>query len=128
MGRSTSATLETVIRDVSRRCGIDLADVDALEMDQEVHYSWTQGTGRDTFRTGHRMSTLRTVDVTACIDQRPISGCQWLVMLLCFLIVLVDGFDTAMAGYIAPALVDDLGVPRTALGPVLSAALLVGTA
>jgi len=69
------------------------------------------------------MSTPRTVDVTACIDQRPISGCQWLVMLLCFLIVLVDGFDTAMAGYIAPALVDDLGVPRTALGPVLSAAL-----
>lgn len=40
-------TLETAINDVSTRCGLDLAEVDASEMDQPINYSWTQGSGRD---------------------------------------------------------------------------------
>ncbi|AMK19326.1 phage tail protein [Sphingobium sp. MI1205] len=40
-------TLEAVIMDVSERCGLDLADVDASELTQRVNYSWTQGSGRD---------------------------------------------------------------------------------
>ena len=39
------------------------------------------------------------------------------------LIVLLDGFDTAAIGYIAPSLITEWGVARPALAPVLSAAL-----
>jgi len=38
-------------------------------------------------------------------------------------VVLLDGFDTAAIGYIAPSLVSEWGIERSALGPVLSAAL-----
>jgi len=30
------------------------------------------------------------------------SGFQWLIFAMCFVIVLLDGFDTAAIGYIAP--------------------------
>ncbi|MBE7199408.1 MAG: MFS transporter, partial [Parafilimonas terrae] len=63
------------------------------------------------------------VDVPALIDSRPIGGVQILTFLLCFLIVLLDGFDTAAIGYIAPSLITEWGVSRPALAPVLSAAL-----
>ncbi|QOD84951.1 MFS transporter [Chromobacterium haemolyticum] len=62
------------------------------------------------------------LDVQTIIDER-FSPCQRLLLALCFLVVAVDGFDTAAVGYIAPALVQEWGVPRAALGPVLSAAL-----
>jgi AAHS family 4-hydroxybenzoate transporter-like MFS transporter len=48
---------------------------------------------------------------------------QWLIFGLCFVIVLLDGFDTAAIGFIAPSLIKDWGVTRPALAPVLSAAL-----
>ncbi|MDN0085475.1 aromatic acid/H+ symport family MFS transporter [Crenobacter sp. SG2305] len=43
--------------------------------------------------------------------------------MLCFLIVAADGFDTAAVGFIAPSLVQEWGVAKSALGPVMSAAL-----
>lgn len=63
------------------------------------------------------------VDVQALIDSRPFTGYQWIILALCFLIVAIDGFDTAAIGYIAPALVQDWGIQKSALGPVMSAAL-----
>lgn len=69
------------------------------------------------------MNTTRTIDVPAYINAQRFSGYQWLVLVLCFLIVAVDGFDTAAIGYIAPSLVQEWGIQRSELGPVLSAAL-----
>ncbi|QRQ84255.1 MFS transporter [Cupriavidus oxalaticus] len=63
------------------------------------------------------------VDVQTLIDNRPISRYQWLILVLCFLIVAIDGFDTAAIGYVAPALVQDWGIDKATLGPVMSAAL-----
>ncbi|TXI86997.1 MAG: MFS transporter, partial [Cupriavidus sp.] len=63
------------------------------------------------------------VDVQALIDSQPFTPYQWLILCLCFLIVAVDGFDTAAIGYIAPALVQEWGIQKSELGPVLSAAL-----
>ncbi|WP_250862540.1 MFS transporter, partial [Caballeronia sp. INML3] len=42
---------------------------------------------------------------------------------MCFVIVLLDGFDTAAIGFIAPSLVSEWQISRPALAPVLSAAL-----
>lgn len=41
-----------------------------------------------------------------------------------FLVLAIDGFDTAAMGYIAPTLSADWGIKKQDLGPVLSAALL----
>lgn len=65
----------------------------------------------------------RAVDVQRLIDDHPLSGWQWVVFALCFFVVLLDGFDTAAIGYIAPSLIKDWGVTKPMLAPVLSAAL-----
>ncbi len=64
-----------------------------------------------------------SVNVQQLLNESAISSYQWAVYALCFFIVLLDGFDTAMIGYIAPSLVQEWGVSKAALGPVLSAAL-----
>lgn len=63
------------------------------------------------------------VDIKTLIDSQPFSPYQWLILVLCFLIVAVDGFDTAAMGYVAPALVQAWGIQKASLGPVMSAAL-----
>ena len=47
------------------------------------------------------------LDVQALINDKPLSTYQWRVVLLCFLIVFLDGLDTAAMGFIAPALSQD---------------------
>jgi AAHS family 4-hydroxybenzoate transporter-like MFS transporter len=65
-----------------------------------------------------------SLDIQAFLDGRRFSGYQWLVFGLCFSIVLLDGFDTAAIGYLAPSLMAEWGVTKPQLGPVLSAALI----
>lgn len=69
------------------------------------------------------MQADRAIDVQTFLNEHPFSAFQWLVFALCFFIVLLDGFDTAAIGYIAPSLIAEWGVERPALAPVLSAAL-----
>jgi MFS transporter, AAHS family, 4-hydroxybenzoate transporter len=69
------------------------------------------------------MPPSRSIDVQDFLNEHPFSGYQWLIFGLCFWIVLLDGFDTAAIGYIAPSLITEWGVERPALAPVLSAAL-----
>lgn len=56
------------------------------------------------------MNQTNIVDVKAWIDARPISRFQWHVLLLCFLIIMLDGYDAAVMGFIAPALIEDWGI------------------
>jgi AAHS family 4-hydroxybenzoate transporter-like MFS transporter len=63
------------------------------------------------------------VDVQTFLNENRFSGYQWLIFGLCFIIVLLDGFDTAAIGFIAPSLIKEWGVAKPALAPVLSAAL-----
>ncbi|MEG5263527.1 MFS transporter [Pseudomonas sp. JDS28PS106] len=65
-----------------------------------------------------------TLDVQTFINSQPLSSYQWRVVALCFLIVFLDGLDTAAMGFIAPALSQDWGIDRASLGPVMSAALI----
>lgn len=64
------------------------------------------------------------LDVQSLINSSPISRYQWRVVILCFLIVFLDGLDTAAMGFIAPALSQEWGIERASLGPVMSAALI----
>ena len=45
--------------------------------------------------------TSRAVDVQAFIDAQPVSGQQKRLLFLCFLVIAIDGFDTAIVGFIA---------------------------
>lgn len=49
------------------------------------------------------------LDVQSFINAQPLSRYQWRVVILCFLIVFLDGLDTAAMGFIAPALSQDWG-------------------
>jgi hypothetical protein len=69
------------------------------------------------------MQQAQGIDVQSFLNEHPFSGFQWLIFAMCFFIVLLDGFDTAAIGYIAPSLLQEWGVARPALAPVLSAAL-----
>ncbi|CAM3928720.1 4-hydroxybenzoate transporter PcaK [Pseudomonas reidholzensis] len=64
------------------------------------------------------------LDVQSFINEQPLSRFQWRVVILCFLIVFLDGLDTAAMGFIAPALSQEWGIDRASLGPVMSAALI----
>ncbi len=63
------------------------------------------------------------INVAGFIDDRPISGLQWRILALCFLIVLLDGWDTAAIGFVAPSIMSEWGLAKTLFGPVLSAAM-----
>jgi AAHS family 4-hydroxybenzoate transporter-like MFS transporter len=53
-----------------------------------------------------------------------ISVLQYWLVLLCFLVVLLDGLDTLATGFVAPSLAREFGVAHAALGPFLSMALI----
>ncbi|MET0889644.1 MAG: MFS transporter [Stenotrophomonas maltophilia] len=63
------------------------------------------------------------LDVQDFINRHPFSPYQWLIFALCFTVVLLDGFDTAAIGFIAPSLIKEWGIAKPDLAPVLSAAL-----
>jgi MFS transporter, AAHS family, 4-hydroxybenzoate transporter len=69
------------------------------------------------------MNPDRRVNVQTFLNEHRFSVFQWTVFALCFFIVLLDGFDTAAIGYIAPSLIKEWAVTRSALAPLLSAAL-----
>ena len=64
------------------------------------------------------------VDIQQVIDDSSYSWFHWLLIVLGFLVLAIDGFDTAAMGYIAPTLSAEWGIHKQDLGPVLSAALL----
>jgi AAHS family 4-hydroxybenzoate transporter-like MFS transporter len=70
------------------------------------------------------MKPVDSVDIKAFIDARKMSPYQWLVLGLCFLIVTMDGLDTAVMGFVAPVIMHDWNVSRAAFGPVMSAAMV----
>jgi len=64
-----------------------------------------------------------TARISEIIDSAKISPYQILILTLCFLIVLLDGFDTAIIGYIAPALREEWGLLPAQLSPAFGAGL-----
>lgn len=68
------------------------------------------------------MNTAQALDVRAHINGRKMSGYQWLLLVLCFLIVATDGMDVAIMGFLAPDITREWGISRAAFGAVMSAA------
>lgn len=65
----------------------------------------------------------RLLDVQEVINAHPLSSFQKRVIFLCFLVVAIDGFDTAAIGFIAPALKAQWGATPAELAPLFAAGL-----
>ena len=70
------------------------------------------------------MSASTQVDVQKLIDSGRFSGYQFLVAFFCFIIIAIDGFDTAIIGFIAPSLRTDWGLTPQQLAPLMAAGLV----
>lgn len=63
------------------------------------------------------------MEVQQFIDAQPLSRTQKLIIALCFLVVAIDGFDTAAVGFIAPALKEAWQLDPEHLMPLFGAGL-----
>ena len=78
---------------------------------------------KTTERLPSEAGSHRVVDIQAFIDARPVSPLQKQLLFLCFVVIAIDGFDTAIIGFIAPAVRAEWGLAVTQLGPLFAAGL-----
>jgi MFS transporter, AAHS family, 4-hydroxybenzoate transporter len=69
------------------------------------------------------MQAHRSINVTEFIDSHRLAPFQILIVVLCFLIVAIDGFDTAAIGFIAPAIRAEWSLTPGQLAPLFGAGL-----
>ena len=72
----------------------------------------------------------KTVEVTGVIDESRFGPYQLLVVALCALCLVMDGFDVQAMGYVAPVVIREWGIAKETLSPVFGAGLfgmLVGS-
>ncbi|GCB03574.1 MFS transporter [Ralstonia sp. SET104] len=63
------------------------------------------------------------LNITKFIDEHPLSPFQATIVILCFLVVAIDGFDTAAIGFIAPAIRAEWHLAAAQLAPLFGAGL-----
>ncbi|VWC25865.1 MFS transporter [Burkholderia lata] len=68
------------------------------------------------------MGSGKAIDITSFIDDRPVTRYQWLLVVLCCLVVIADGMDVAIMGFVAPSIIHDWAISRPEFGLVMSAA------
>src|SRR4051795_10093718 len=79
--------------------------------------------------SGAEGQTGKAVDIKSFIDEQPISAFQWVLVALCFMVVVADGMDVAIMGFVTPSILQEWNISRPAFGIVISAApfgLVVG--
>src|SRR5262245_46285190 len=64
------------------------------------------------------------IDVAALIDRQEVGRFQVRIVALCFLVLIFDGFDAQVIGFVAPALVGALKLERAMLAPIFTAGLV----
>ena len=62
-------------------------------------------------------------DIPAFINSRPIGAVQYGIVVLCALVMFLDGLDTQAISYMAPMIAKEWGLSRELLGPIFSSAL-----
>ena len=66
---------------------------------------------------------MKQLDPGAVIDAAPLSGLQWSVMVLCTLIIVLDGFDVQAIAFTGPAIAEQWALGGSHMGPVFAAGL-----
>lgn len=65
-----------------------------------------------------------SVSIAAFIDSRRVSPYQWMVIGLCALAMMADGFDTQAISYAVPMIAKEWSLTTAMLGPIFSSALV----
>lgn len=76
------------------------------------------------------MKNHQTINVSDIVGNGKLGSFHVLLLAMCGFCLIMDGFDVQAMGYVAPALIADWAIPKTALGPVFGAGLfgmLVGS-
>src|ERR1700677_4667069 len=73
-----------------------------------------------------RDAKSHTIDISKLIDEAPISHLQWWAFALTMLASLLDGFDTMVMSFLAPAITGEWHASHGGFGLVFSATLLGG--
>lgn len=68
--------------------------------------------------TGSRMT------VQQVMDDRPMNSRRWLIVLLCFVVALLDGFDTQSIAFIGSSIAADFGMAATDMTWVITASTI----
>ncbi|UEL28098.1 MFS transporter [Pseudarthrobacter sp. L1SW] len=68
--------------------------------------------------------TKTAYNVQDVIDKTPMGAKRWSVVALCFVIALLDGFDTQSIAFIGPAIADDFGLQATDMTWVITASTI----
>src|SRR5262245_2521494 len=64
------------------------------------------------------------VDIATVIDRIPLGRLQWVTIMLCGIVAILDGFDTQAIAFVAPLIAEELHVDMSAFGVVFGAGLL----
>lgn len=67
---------------------------------------------------------VRSVNVVEVVEQAPIGRVQVLVLTVCALVAILDGFDLQAIAFVGPVIARQWGIAASALGVVFSAALV----
>jgi MFS transporter, AAHS family, 4-hydroxybenzoate transporter len=65
----------------------------------------------------------QTLTVGEIIEQRSLGGYQLWTVVLCGLVLVLDGFDSQTINFLAPSIADSTGIPIRTFGPIFSAGL-----
>ncbi len=66
----------------------------------------------------------KALDVAGFIDRRGVGGFQILVLTLCLIVMIIDGFDAQAVGFVAPLISMEWAVPKASFSAVFAAVLL----
>jgi AAHS family 4-hydroxybenzoate transporter-like MFS transporter len=68
-------------------------------------------------------SSKNGLTIGEILDQRPLGRLQIWTMVLCGMVLVLDGFDAQSLGFLAPSMAKTLQVPVSSFGPIFGAAL-----
>jgi AAHS family 4-hydroxybenzoate transporter-like MFS transporter len=66
----------------------------------------------------------RKLDVARFIDERGVGSFQLVVLALCFVVMIIDGFDAQAVGFVAPLISAEWGVAKASFSQVFAAGLV----
>ncbi len=69
------------------------------------------------------MPPKKQLNIQDFLDSRPFGPFHWKILHLGLVVLILDGFDVVVMGFVAPAVVADWKLTRAAIGPVLSLGL-----
>lgn len=69
-------------------------------------------------------SGARALTINEIIDRRPLSPFQVRIIVLCGVVLVLEGFDAQCIGFLAPSISETLRIPLRTFGPIFAAGLI----